>query len=217
MALKLFNPFARYVVVKIDHVYYPGEWGDVETAKPIVPVHYTDDLKDAEQISAGLAEARDGRYEVCENAAWKALDKHLWALKATADGGDGLSIERQLCVAAEALHDMLEIPDYPEEKYCEKCEQKTGSQTETLCPDCKRYADSLGRKCASCGSTGCVPGKNLCRLCEDTLTAALNERARQQEYRARKVVNGAALERTDGPDTPTAKPEGSAVWAKTDK
>lgn len=219
MALKLFNPFARYVVVKIDHVYYPGQWGDVETAKPIVPVHYTDDLKDAEQISAGLAEARDGRYEVCENAAWKSLDKHLWALKATADGGDGLSTERQLSVAAEALHDMLVVPEYPEEKYCERCEQKTGSLTKTLCPDCEAYADALGRKCACCGGTSCVPGTNLCGLCKaaETMARQDSERRQQEEFRQRRRNKGTALERTDAPDTPTAKPEGSAVWAKIDK
>lgn len=216
MALQLFNPFARYVVVKIDHVYYPGQWGDVETAKPIVPVHYTDDLKDAEQIRAGLAEARDGRYEVCENAAWKALDKHLWALKATADGGDGLSIERQLGVAAEALHDMLVIPDYPEEKYCEKCEQKTGSQTETLCPDCKAYAKQLGQKCACCGEHSPVPGLRFCGMCAVAARIAQqdDEKRRQEEFRQRQRNMGTALERTDGPDTPTAKPEGKGVWVK---
>lgn len=221
MAMKLFNPFARYVVIRTDVVHYPGEYGYSDHEEISCPVHYTDDLKNAENVCYALGKVKEGRYQVCENAAWKALAKRRATLKATGYGygGELPGIDTQLGIAAEVLHDMLEPPVYPEETYCEKCEQKTGSFTKTLCPDCERYAVSLGRKCVCCGKTGCVPGINLCGLCKAAETMYQQDEARrkQEEYRARRVVNGAALERTDAPDTPTAKPEGSGFWAKTDK
>lgn len=221
MALKLFNPFARYVVVEVGNFYYSDPLGQTASVNPVRPAHYTDDLRDAEDVAHGLTEARESQYmsyEVCENAAWKTLDKRAGILKATAEG-DGLSIERQLGIAAETLYEMLVLTEEHEEKYCERCEQKTGSLSKTLCPDCEAYADALGRKCACCGGTSCVPGTNLCGLCKaaETMARQDSERRQQEEFRQRRRNMGTALERTDAPDTPTAKPEGSAVWAKIDK
>lgn len=220
MSLKLFNPFARYVVIQTGSVYYPGECGYCESIAPITPVHYTDDLEDAEKVAYGLGKAKEGHeyYEVRENAAWKALDKRRATLKATGygDAGELPGIDTQLGIAAEVLHDMLEPPSYPEETYCEKCEQKTGSFTKTLCPDCERYAATLGRKCVCCGGTSCVPGTNLCGLCKaaETMARQDRERRQQEEFRQRRRNMGTALERTDAPDTPTAKPEGHGTWTK---
>lgn len=199
MSLPLFNPFVRYVVIRTDVVHYPGEYGYSDYEEVSCPVHYTDDLKNAENVCYALGKVKEGRYQVHENAAWKALDKRRTTLKATGygDGGELPGIATQLGIAAEVLHDMLEPPSCPEETYCEKCEQKTGSFTKTLCPDCERYAASLGQKKE--------------RFTQKSRDLSLGS------VRPHRQINGASLERTDEPDTPTAKPEGSAVWAKTEK
>lgn len=218
MAMKLFNPLARYVVVRTDVVHYPGEYGYSDYEEISCPVHYTDDLKNAENACYALGKVKEGRYQVCENAAWKALDKRRATLKATGygDPGELPGIDTQLGIAAEVLHDMLEPPAYPEETSCDVCGCGTGSFTRPICGGCEQARVYEQRKCVCCGETGCIPGTNLCGLCKAAQTMLQQDEARrkQEEYRARRVVNGVALERTDAPDTPTAKAEGHGLWTK---
>lgn len=215
MSVKVFNPITRYIVVKIDHVYYPGDYGEIETVHPMMPVHYCDELKDAEDVAHALSQTREGRYEVYTNAVWKALDAQRHALKDTAFGED-LSIERRLSVASEVLHNMLEIPAYPEERKCERCGDIT---TQKLCAACQRYEDAAAQVCSCCGKTGCVPGLRICGMCKAAEASAERERIRKRrQEEAEKIwaprTNGVALERSDAPDSPTSKPEGSGTWAK---
>lgn len=217
MSLPLFNPFARYVVIRTDVVHYPGEYGYSEREEVTCPVHYTDELNNAENVCYALGEVKEGRYQVCENAAWKALDKRRATLKATGygDAGELPGIDTQLGIAAEVLHDMLEPPSYPEETVCATCGCNTGSFTKELCDSCKKQADARMRKCAICGVVGCLSERTICGRCD--AVGQIRQRPSGELYNPTRDRTPTALERVDAPDTPTAKPEGSAVWAKIDK
>lgn len=220
MDLKLFNPFARYIVVEVGNFYYSDHLDQVASVNPVRPVHYSDDLRDAEHTAHGLTEARESQYasyEVYENAAWKALDKNARLLKLTGYGEQHElpGIDRQLGVAAEVLHDMLEPPIYPEETVCETCGCTTGSFTKELCDSCLETKVASTRKCSICGDIGCLLGRTICARCD--ALGQIKQRPSGELYYPVRDKTPTALERTDEPDSPTAKPEGSAVWAKADK
>lgn len=198
MAMKLFNPFARYVVLETDPVYYPDEYGYHKSVDRVAPVHYTDNLEDAEKVAHVLGKAKEGHtyYEVCENAAWKALDKRRTTLKATGYGepGELPGIDTQLGIAAEVLHDMLEPPAYPEETSCDVCGCGTGSFTRAICGGCEQAKAWEQRK--------------------KEREARFGQKSQNLSKSALQPSTHRALERTDAPDTPTAKPEGHGVWTK---
>lgn len=215
MAMKLFNPFARYVVLETDPVYYPDEYGYHKSVDRVAPVHYTDNLEDAEKVAHGLGKAKEGHayYQVCENAAWKALDKNRRYLKACGYGDyDMPDLNTQVSTPSEVLHDMLEPPAYPEETVCATCGCDTGSFTKELCDSCRKEADARMRECAICGAVGCLPGRTICARCD--AVGQIRQRPSGELYYPVRDRTPTALERVDAPDTPTAKPEGHGVWTK---
>lgn len=185
MALELFNPFSRYVVVKLQRRYFESEYGYNDSVDLVMPLCFCEELEEAERIVCVMD---DGRYEVRENAAWKALDKQAGYFRSQ-------SLETQAATAMEALSDLHVTPYYRKDP-------------EGADPS------SAVKFCINCRILEAEQGSASCESCAAQLKQKLSEKA-EADYRERSRERlGASLLREELPDTPTATPTGHGVWTK---
>lgn len=185
MTLELFNPFARYVVVKLQRRHFESEYGYTDCVDLITPVCFCEELEEAERIVFAMD---DGRYEVRENAAWKTLEKHSYYFRAEGS-------ETQSATAIAVLSDLLDS------QHIGKPEQEAETVPEPA-------------KCPTCDIFETMPGRLTCDMCHQHFVKK-HEAERQAEYRARQRERaGAPLPSEELPDTPTATPTGHGVWTK---
>lgn len=183
MTLELFNPFARYVVVKLQRRHFESEYGYTDCVDLVMPVCFCEELEVAEKIVSVMD---DGRYEVRENAAWKALEKHSYYF--SAEGS-----ETQSATAISVLSDLLN----PQQ-----------SEKPKLEPEMRPA------KCPSCEIFETMPGRLTCDMCHQHFVKK-HEAEQQAAYRERQRERaGVTLPAEELPDTPNAAPSGHGIWTK---